>query len=256
MPILHRTENATAFITLSNPGKLNAIDLSMWQALALAIDAIAADEGVRCVVIAGEGEHFAAGGDLQEFIECRATLEDALAYHAEVERALSAIRKCPKPVIAKIRGNCIGGGLEIASMCDLRLCDSTARFGAPIHKLGFSMYPGEMKALIGVAGYAVLSEMLLEGRLFSAQEALQKKLVNRVAEPLALDGEVEASVKRIQKGAPQVAAWHKHWLRRLLRDAPLSDKEKRASFAFLGTHDYAEGLSAFFGKRPPQFNGR
>ncbi|MDR0996775.1 MAG: enoyl-CoA hydratase/isomerase family protein [Zoogloeaceae bacterium] len=256
MPILHRTEHAVAFLTLANPGKLNAIDLSMWRALAEMLPGIAADAAIRCVVIEGEGAHFAAGGDLKEFIECRATLEDAVAYHAEVDRALSAIKKCPKPVLAKIRGNCIGGGLEIACACDLRVCDDTARFGAPIHKLGFSMYPGEMKALIDVAGQAVLAEMLLEGRLFSAEEAASRGLVNRLVPTEQLDAEVAATVKRIQKGAPQVAAWHKHWLRRLRRDAPLTAEEKRASFAFLGTHDYQEGLTAFFEKRAPVFTGQ
>jgi enoyl-CoA hydratase/carnithine racemase len=114
---------------------------------------ISADRSIRCVVLRGAGDQaFAAGGDLEEFVTGRATLEQALHYHGEVAKALNAIADCPHPTVALIKGACIGGGLEIAGVCDLRIAGESARFGAPINKLGFSMYPGEMEGLLRLAG--------------------------------------------------------------------------------------------------------
>src|SRR5574343_67063 len=131
-----------ATLTLNNPDKLNAINLAMWQQLSAHMAAISADNGIRCVVLRGAGDQaFAAGGDLEEFVTGRATLEQALHYHGEVARALNAIADCPHPTVALIRGACVGGGLEIAGVCNLRIAAESARFGAPINKLGSSMYP-------------------------------------------------------------------------------------------------------------------
>lgn len=245
-----------ATITLDNPGKLNAINLAMWRELHRIVDQVSKDRGVRCVILRGAGEHFAAGGDLEEFQTLRSTLEQAITYHEEVANALEAIHHCDHPTVAMIRGACIGGGLEIAAQCDIRICDSTARFGAPINKLGFSMYPGEMAGLLQLAGPALVAEILLEARILDAEEAARKNLVSRVVAPEQLEEEVQASVRRIMAGAPRVATWHKQWMRRLAHDQPLSDAEKAASFAFLDTEDYREGLAAFLEKRKPVFSGR
>jgi enoyl-CoA hydratase/carnithine racemase len=155
-----------------------------------------------------------------------------------------------------IRGACIGGGLEIAACCDIRICDASARFGAPINKLGFSMYPGELSGLLKLCGQATVAEMLLEARILDATEAERKNLVSRAVAPEDLQGEVDAAVRRILAGAPRVASWHKHWMRRLAHDTPLTDEEKAAAFAFLDTEDYREGLRAFMEKRKPHFTGK
>ena len=249
-------EPSIAVVTLSNPDKLNAVTAAMWQQLALIFGVIAATDDLRCVIVRGDGKAFAAGGDLEEFRTARDTLERALAYHEAVGAALAAIERCPVPVVAQIVGPCVGGGLEIAAACDLRIAGESSRFGAPINKVGFSMYPGEMSGLLKLAGPAVVKEILLEGRLLHAREAYEKGLVTRVVADADVAGEVTAAVARIVAGAPLVARWHKQWIARLLEGGPLSDAEKRASFAFLDTHDYREGLAAFLEKRTPRFEGR
>ena len=254
--ILCQRDGETATVTLFNPDKLNALNAAMWRQLREVMGELAADDVVRCIVVRGEGAAFAAGGDLEEFRTARADVDKALAYHEAVGEALAAIESCPQPTVAAILGPCVGGGLEIACACDLRIAGETARFGAPIMKLGFSMYPGELAGLLRLAGPAVAKEILLEGRLLTAAEAYAKGLLTRVVADGEVEGEARATAGRIAAGAPLVARWHKQWIARLAEGRPLSMEEKRASFAFLDTQDYAEGLAAFLEKRPPRFTGR
>ena len=250
-------DSEIATLTLDNPGKLNAINLGMWQQIAAILQEISDDPSVRCLIIRGAGkEAFAAGGDLEEFVTGRATLEQALHYHGQVAAALNAIADCPHPTVALINGACIGGGLEIAGVCDLRIAGESARFGAPINRLGFSMYPGEMEGLLKLAGPAVMKEILLEGRILTATEAYEKGLVTRIVPDAQVEDEAYATARRICNGAPLVAGWHKQWIRRLMSGRPLNDEEKAASFAFLETEDYKEGLAAFLEKRKPVFKAR
>jgi len=254
--ILCQCDDGIATVTLFNPEKLNALNASMWARLRETMGELAADASLRCIVLRGEGAVFAAGGDLEEFRSARATLDLALAYHEVVGEALAAIESCPLPTVAAILGPCIGGGLEIACACDLRIAGEGAKFGAPIMKLGFSMYPGELAGFLKLAGPAVAKEILLEGRLLNAAEAYAKGLVTRVVADAEVLREAQATAARIAAGAPLVARWHKQWIARLLEDRPLDMEEKRAAFAFLETQDYAEGLAAFLEKRPPRFTGR
>lgn len=254
--ILCQRDGAIATVTLFNPDKLNALNAAMWRRLRETMLALATDTDLRCVILRGEGTAFAAGGDLEEFRTARADVDRALAYHEAVGEALAAIEACPHPTVAAILGPCVGGGLEIACACDLRIAGETARFGAPIMKLGFSMYPGELAGLLRLAGPAVAKEILLEGRLLTAAEAHAKGLLTRVVADGGVEQETLATAQRIAEGAPLVARWHKQWISRLQEDRPLTLEEKRASFDFLVTEDYAEGLAAFLAKRPPRFTGR
>jgi len=156
MPGTIRTtrDGGLAIVTLNNPDKLNAVDAQMWRDLSSAMAELTDEPEVACVLLKGDGDKaFAAGGDIEEFLTVRATVDDALHYHEGlVAAALEAIRTCPIPTVAAIQGACIGGGLEIAGCCDIRIAGESARFGAPINRLGFSMYPGEMAGLLDLVG--------------------------------------------------------------------------------------------------------
>lgn len=256
-----RRDGALAVVTLSNPGKLNAIDYAMWRELAALFTALASEpaaDAARAIIVRGDGDKaFAAGGDIEEFLTRRDTVARALDYHeGAVAPALRAIADCPIPTVAEIHGACVGGGLEIACACDLRIAGHSARFGAPINRLGFSMYPGEMAILLRVLTPAVATEILLEGRLLGAEDAFAKGVLTRVVADDQVETEAALCVRRIMAGAPGVARAHKHWLGRMQRGTPLSSEEQVAAFAFLTSQDYQEGLDAFFAKRAPHFVGR
>ena len=257
--ICERADDGTgiATVTLFNPDKLNAINAAMWRQLKQTMVELDADETLRCVVIRGEGPVFAAGGDIEEFLTHRDTFERAQVYHGIwVAEALESIVACRHPVVAMIQGPCIGGGLEIAAQCDLRIAAESAKFGAPIMKLGFTMAHSELAGLLALVGPAVALEILLEGRILSAQDAYVKGLVTRVVPDAQLAEEAYATARRIAAGAPLTARSHKRLVRRLANDpAPLDAAEVRENFAYLDTDDYREGLAAFLAKRAPKFRG-
>ena len=151
--ILCERDGEIAFVTLFNPDKLNAVTAAMWRRLRAVMDELSADDCLRCVILRGEGRAFAAGGDLEEFLTLRATFEQAQVYHGEwVAGALRAIAECRHPTVAAVEGPCIGGGLEIAAACDIRIAGEGAKFGAPIMKLGFAMFAGELAGLLALPG--------------------------------------------------------------------------------------------------------
>ena len=246
-----------ATLLIANPSKLNAIDHGMWLQLKAMLDELAKETQLRCLLIRGEGENaFAAGGDIEEFLQKRMSIEDGYAYHeGAVAPALNALAEFPAPVVAMIHGACIGGGLEIAACCDIRIAAENATFGAPINKLGFSMYAGELAHVLALAGTALTTEILLEGRILSAGEALTKGLLTRVVSAAQLSTEAETCCRKIAQGAPLVARAHKQWIRRLSHEQTPSSTEKRDSLALINSNDYREGLAAFLQKRRPQFRG-
>jgi enoyl-CoA hydratase/carnithine racemase len=159
-------------------------------------------------------------------------------------------------VVAQIHGICVGGGLEIAGLADVRICGESSRFGAPINKLGLVMAYPEIAALVRLAGEAVALEILLEGRVFDAREAKEKGLVTRVVPDADVAAEALAAARRIADGAPLAARWHKKFARRLREPHPLSPEELDEGFACYGTEDFAIGRRAFLAKAKPEFLGR
>lgn len=248
---------AVATVTLSHPGKLNAISVAMWQALASGFAALAADRSLRCVVVRGADGSFAAGADIAEFPEVRGDAASLRHYHTQtIAPALAAVAACPHPTVAMIEGVCVGGGLEIASQCDLRIAGAGSRFGVPINRLGFPMAPGELTGLLALAGRATTLEILLEGRVFDAAEAERKGLLTRVVADAALAAEVDATVARLCAGAPLAARINKATIARLSPlPAPLTAAELDAHFAYAHSRDHAEGVAAFLAHRPPVFTG-
>ena len=245
-----------AFVTLSNPGKLNALDVAMWNALRDRFEALSKNEDLRCVILRGADGNFAAGADIQEFAKVRNTLSDGMRYHTEtIASALRAITECLHPVIAAIDGVCIGGGLEIACACDIRIAAHTARFGIPVNRLGFPLAPAELQGLLALTGKAAALEILLEGRVFNAIEAKEKGLLQHVSDDVTAQALVTAL--KIAQGAPLAARMNKQLVRRLSNPArSLDGQELTSAFSFLNTADYQEGIASFLEKRPPLFTGK
>lgn len=249
-------EGAIAKVTLANIGKLNAITVAMWDALAEVFTRISLDESLRCVIVKGEGHNFAAGADIEEFTTVRGNVAQGIHYHREtVANAFKAIANCLHPTIAAIEGVCVGGGLEVACACDLRIAHPMSRFGIPINRLGFAFAPEELTYLLELVGKAAALEILLEGRIFPAQEAKEKGLVHRIVDDVP--AEAQKTAERIAQGAPLAARMNKKLIRRLsAHPEPLTENELNEAFALLSSQDYKEGLQAFLNKTKPVFLGK
>jgi enoyl-CoA hydratase/carnithine racemase len=209
------------------------------------------------VVIRGAGtKAFAPGNDISEFATERSSVEQARAYGEDMRRTIAAMDLCRHPVVAQIHGVCVGGGLEIAGLADIRICGESSRFGVPIKNLGLVMAYSEIASLILLAGEAVALEILLEGRVFLAKEAYEKGLVTRVVPDDQVEKEARETAQRIAEGAPLVARWHKKFARRLRDPKPLSPAEYDEGFACFGTEDFQIGYKAFLAKQKPDFKGK
>jgi enoyl-CoA hydratase/carnithine racemase len=245
-----------ARVTLAHPGKLNALDIAMWRELRSAFERLQAlpmAQAPHAVIVCGADGQFASGGDIAEFARFRfdaAQLED---FHEHiVAPALHAMLACDIPLYAQIEGACLGGGLEIAACCDIRVCGASSRFGAPIARLGFPMAPSELKVLARVAGEPLLREMLLEARLIDAPTALRHGLVHDVVPDDQLAAHVQRGAERLAELSPQAARLNKRTLRQVAAGGP-SAHERHEHYAYAASAEHREGIAAFIEKRPPRF---
>lgn len=256
-PVYVEIDDAVATLVLNRPDKLNALDLPHWVRIGELVVELHDDDAIRCVVIRGTDERaFSAGADIAGFEKHRNTREQVRKYGEIIETGLTAIRRCRHPTIAAIRGVCVGGGLELSSACDLRLCAESSRFGAPINRLGLTMSYAEVKTLKDIAGTAGVLEILLGGDVFGAKRAYDLGLVSQVTPDDELVDTAYALARRIAARAPLVNRWHKKFIRRLADPTPLTPEEIDEGFAAYDTEDYRIGYEAFLAKRRPGFKGR
>ena len=250
-------EGTIATVTLNRPEKLNALTKAMWRDLGHAIDALSADDALRCVILRGAGEKaFSPGNDIAEFCRERSNKAQAVEYGHLMHTTARALAHCRHPLVAEIHGICVGGGLEIAALCDLRICGRGSRFGAPIKNLGLVMAYPEIGALISLVGRTVALEILLEGRIFGADEAKEKGIVTRIVDDSAVIDEAYAAARRVAEGAPLAARWHKKFAKRLADPRPLTEAELAEGYECFGTEDFRIGYKAFLAKQKPDFKGK
>lgn len=259
--VLVEREGDIATVVLNRPEKLNALNKAMWRRLGDVMAELDSDQDVRCVVLRGAGDKaMGPGADIAEFETERSNSEQAAEYGALMHRSMHAIRDCRHPVIALIKGLCVGGSLELALMCDIRICGEGSRFGVPINRLGLVMAHPEVEALVGLVGRSVALEILFEARVFDAAEAKDKGLINRVVPDDQVEAEAYAAARRIADGAPLVNRWHKKFADRVLAGAhsaaPLTAAELAEGYACFDTDDYNTGYQAFLAKKKPKFEGK
>jgi enoyl-CoA hydratase len=260
--LLVEITGALATITLNRPAKLNAITKAMWYELGVAVQALSARDDLRCIVIRGAGERaFSPGNDIAEFPTDRSNREQAIAYGRIMHDTAQALDACRHPIVAQIHGICVGGGLEIAALADIRICGHSSRFGAPIKNLGLVMAHPEMAPLIRLIGETRTLELLLEGRIIDASEARAFGLVSRVVPDDQVATEVAATVARICSGAPLVARWHKKFAKRLRPESlaalgTISQAEYLEGFDCFDTADFKVGYQSFLDKQTPPFTGQ
>ena len=240
-----------AQVTIAHSGKFNAMSRAMWRELKAVFVELQSRDDVRCVIVAGEGGHFCAGGDIAEYPDFRfdeAALRDF--HEDDVWGGLGAMLACDLPLLAQIEGNCMGAGVEIASCCDIRVAGNGARFGAPIAKLGFPMAPREAALVAREAGVSTAREMLLEAAVFDASEMKARGFLNTVLPDGTLTPAVLARAQRICTLSPQAARLNKQALR-ATQGATLAVGD--GAYRYADSPEHREGIAAFMAKRPPVF---
>ena len=256
-PVLVSREEAVATVVLNRPHKLNALTKPMWARLGEVVAELSADDSLRCIVLRGAGEQaFSPGNDIGEFATERNDREQARTYAQIVHKTAQTLDQCRHPIVAQIHGICVGGGLLIASLCDLRVGGESSRFGVPIKSLGLVMAYPELAPIVRLVGADKAKEILLEGRILRAREALAIGLVSRVVPDAEVASEARATAQRIAGGAPLAARWHKKFIRRLRSPAPLGEAESLECFDCFATEDFQTGYHAFLAKQKPEFQGR
>jgi enoyl-CoA hydratase/carnithine racemase len=257
--ILRQVDGGAALITFNNPEKRNAVSLEMWQAVEAALDAYAADEAVRVLILTGASDKaFVSGADISKFESERAAADAIAHYNAQTARVYDKLEAFPKPTIAKIRGYCIGGGLNLAACCDLRIATEDARFAMPAAKLGLGYGYQGVKRLAAVTGLPNALELAFTARQFSAGEAMAMGLANRVLPADELDAYVEDYAQRIADNAPLTIQTFTAAAIELKKHESARDLDRLKAMveACFASADYAEGRKAFMEKRKPAFQGR
>jgi enoyl-CoA hydratase len=256
--IIRRREGGIGRIVFNNPEKRNAVSLDMWQAVEAALEAFAGDDEVRVAVLSGAGDKaFVSGADISKFENERAGAEAVAHYNATTARIYGKLNAFAKPTIAEITGSCVGGGVALAVCCDLRICGEGSRFSIPAAKLGLGYGFAGLERLVNLVGPAFAKEMFFTARLFSAAEAYQMGLVNRVVPDDQVESYVADYATTITENAPLTVGAVKAIVGEVLKDREARDLarcEELVARCF-ASQDYVEGRRAFLEKRKPRFVG-
>ncbi|BBK45342.1 enoyl-CoA hydratase [Allostella vacuolata] len=257
--IIAEARDGVGWLTFNQPERRNAISVEMWDGIAAAGRAFAADPEVRVVVMRGAGDKaFTAGADISEFEKVRADAAAEAAYHARSVAAGQALKALEVPLIAMIRGFCVGGGMGMALRADLRIASSDSRFGIPAARLGVSYSQESLDRLTQLTGPSVAKHIMFLGRQYTADQALAMGLVNEVVAPEALEETVTAIAAEIAANAPLSIRASKAMIEATAIDPSRRDHAREAELerACFDSEDYKEGRRAFMEKRRPVFRGR
>lgn len=256
--ILAEIKDATGWLTINQPERRNAISLEMWEGIAKSFSAFANDSSVRSVVMTGAGDKaFTAGADISQFDKNRADADAAERYAQISREARQTILDIRKPVIAKIRGFCMGGGLGIAMTADIRIAASGSTFGIPAARLGIAYDTTNLMRLVHLVGPAKAKEILFTGRRYTAEQALQMGLINDLVEVEELDATVAAICAEIADNAPLSMEATKTTIDEILKVRGDLDADAIQTLVdrCFNSADYQEGRKAFMEKRRPAFEG-
>jgi enoyl-CoA hydratase/carnithine racemase len=257
--ILGRREGAVGHLVFNNPAKLNAVSLDMWDGFVAILEDYRKDPAIRCVVVSGAGgKAFVSGADISKFESERANAEAQAKYDVISRRGYDALADFPKPTIAKITGYCIGGGMNLAALCDLRYCNEGARFGVPAGRLGLGYGFERINRLATIVGLPRAMEFLFTAKQYSSKEAYEMGLVHAVAPDAELDATVAKITGAIAENAPLTVELAKASAREIMKPESKQDHAKldKMVLACFDSEDFREGRRAFMEKRKPQFKGR
>jgi len=257
--MIARKDGHIGWMIFNNPERRNAVSLAMREAMAQIFETWQEDAEVRVLIMRGAGDKaFVSGADISEFKEKRNDAEAAAAYGEASARATQAMERFEKPIIAMIRGYCIGGGLATALGADLRVASQDSQFGIPAARLGLGYnFPG-LRRLCDVVGPTVAAEILFTARRLPAARALDVGLVNEVVAAEELESTVRGYAEEIAANAPLTIRASKATIKEIYKDARERDLERIETLIkeCFDSEDYREGREAFAAKRVPQFKGR
>jgi enoyl-CoA hydratase/carnithine racemase len=257
--ILRSVTDGVGVITFNNPEKRNAMSLDMWEGLGHALVELRDDPAVRVVILTGAGDKaFVSGADISQFEKTRhnAAASEEYSKKSAAQRALLA--DYPKPIIASIRGFCLGGGMQVAMAADIRFASDNSQFGIPAAKLGIAYGYDGLRNLVSLVGPSWARLIMYTGMRIDATEALRIGLVDRVVPDAELWNATMEIARTISGNAPLAIQAAKITIAQVLKDSGNRDMDaiKAIGTACMDSEDFREGRTAFMEKRKPQFKGR
>jgi len=257
--ILQSLSDGVGIITFNNPEKHNAMSLDMWEGLGSALVALRDDPDVRVVILVGAGDKaFVSGADISQFEKTRHNAEASEEYSRKSAAQRALLADYPKPTIACIRGFCLGGGMQVAMMSDIRIAAENSQFGIPAAKLGIAYGYDGLKHLVSLVGPSWARLIMYTGMRIDSAEALRIGLVDRVVSDTELWGATVEIARTISGNAPLAIKAAKITIAQVLKDPDKRDMDaiKQIGTACMDSEDFREGRRAFMEKRKPQFHGR